>query len=314
LKQSSYKYDVAFSFLAKDEALATKLNDLLQDRLKTFIYSKRQGEIAGTDAEITFNKIFGEEARIVVVLFRSGWGKTPWTRIEETAIRNRSFEHGYDFVVLIPLDEPPYSPKWLPKTRLWIGLNRWGLSGAASVIEARVQEQGGEAREETVQERADRLARFRRFAERRDRFRNSFDGVNVANKEFRFLYEELHRLINEIKNSVSFDINQDENQIVISGFGDYKLNLYWKCHCRNSLEDAVLFFDIWGADRLIPGINSMFSEKRQLTSFEFQFDLTPYETYVWYHSASNRQFGTLELASFILKCFMDEGQKRTIDH
>src|ERR1039458_4546278 len=94
----AYEYDVAFSFLAQDELLATNLNDLLQDRLNTFLYSKRQGELAGTDGEQTFNSVFGEKARVVVVLYRAGWGETPWTRIEETAIRNRAFEHGYDFV------------------------------------------------------------------------------------------------------------------------------------------------------------------------------------------------------------------------
>ena len=98
MESSSYKYDVAFSFMAEDEALAAQLTDLLQDRLKVFLYSRRQGEIAGTDGEKTFNAVFGEQARLVVVLYRSRWGQTPWTRIEETAIRNRAFEHGYDFV------------------------------------------------------------------------------------------------------------------------------------------------------------------------------------------------------------------------
>ena len=102
-----YKYDVAFSFLARDEGLATELNDLLQDRVRTFLYSRKQGEIAGKDGEQSFNAVFGKEARLVVVLYRRGWGETPWTRIEETAIRNRAFEYGYDFVKFIPLDEPP---------------------------------------------------------------------------------------------------------------------------------------------------------------------------------------------------------------
>src|SRR4051794_8510262 len=126
MESSSYKYDVAFSFLAGDEALAAQLTDLLQDRLKVFLYSRRQGEIAGTDGEKTFNAVFGEQARLVVVLYRSGWGQTPWTRIEETAIRNRAYEHGYDFVKFIPLDDNPSVPKWLPKTQLWFGLKRWG--------------------------------------------------------------------------------------------------------------------------------------------------------------------------------------------
>ena len=125
----AYEYDVAFSFLAQDELLATNLNDLLQDRLNTFLYSKRQGELAGTDGEQTFNSVFGEKARVVVVLYRAGWGETPWTRIEETAIRNRAFEHGYDFVKFIPLDDQPSVPKWLPRTQLWLGLKRWVLRG-----------------------------------------------------------------------------------------------------------------------------------------------------------------------------------------
>ena len=140
---TSYKYDVAFSFIAQDESLAIQLNDLLQDRLNTFLYSKQQEEIAGKNGEKEFGKVFGEEARIVVVLYRKGWGETPWTRIEETAIRNRSYEHGYDFAIFIPLDDPLSVPKWLPKTQLWVGLKRWGIAGAASVIEARVQELNG---------------------------------------------------------------------------------------------------------------------------------------------------------------------------
>ena len=53
-----YEYEVAFSFVKDDEAIATALNDLLQDRLSTFLYSKRQEELAGTDGEQSFNEIF----------------------------------------------------------------------------------------------------------------------------------------------------------------------------------------------------------------------------------------------------------------
>ena len=56
--------------------------------MSTFIYTKNQEEIAGKDGENTFNKVFGEEARVVVVLYRKGWGNTSWKRIEETAIKN----------------------------------------------------------------------------------------------------------------------------------------------------------------------------------------------------------------------------------
>jgi hypothetical protein len=190
MEMQQYKYDVAFSFLAQDEELAIQLNDLLQDSVQTFLYSKKQGEIAGTDGEKSFNRVFGEQSRLVVVLYRGGWGETPWTRIEETSIRNRAYEQGYDFVIFIPLDDPPTIPKWLPKTQLWIGLKRWGVTGAASVIEDRIQKLGGEPHQETVEARAARLERSLKFAEKRKRFLGSEIGVSVANKEFEALQNE----------------------------------------------------------------------------------------------------------------------------
>jgi hypothetical protein len=157
--EKKYPIDVAFSFLQEDEDLANRLNNLLQDRVKTFIYSRKQEVIAGTNGEKTFNQVFGENSRIVVVLYREGWGKTAWTRIEETAIRNRAFEEGYDFVIFIPITKESVLPKWLPKNKIWVGLDRWGEEGAASVIEARVQEFGGTPKEATAIDRANRLER-----------------------------------------------------------------------------------------------------------------------------------------------------------
>lgn len=181
MTNSDFKYDVAFSFLAEDEGLATEINDILEGRLSTFIYARRQGEIAGTNGEITFNRVFGSEARIVFVLYRKGWGETPWTRIEETAIRNRAFEEGYDFVMFAPLEKSPAVPQWLPKTQIWIGLDRWGVKGAAIAIESRVQEAGGSPREEILEVRAARLSREITKEKERKAFLNSEKGRSSCN-------------------------------------------------------------------------------------------------------------------------------------
>jgi len=223
-----YKYDVAFSFLAQDETIATELNDLLQDRVRTFLYSKQQGEIAGTDGEKSFNDVFGTQARLVVVLYRNGWGQTPWTRIEETAIRNRAYDHGYDFVKFIPLDDTPEVPKWLPRTQLWVGMKRWGVTGAASIIESRIEELGGEPHEESVQDRATRLERQLRFAEKRNNFLNSHEGVEAANREFDSFRGELNRLAESIKAataSLSLTLKCAANQIVVL------FNIEWVMGC-----------------------------------------------------------------------------------
>jgi hypothetical protein len=63
-----FEYDVAFSFLAQDESVATELNDALSEGVKTFLYSKQQEQLAGTDGEKTFSAVFGEKSRFVVIL------------------------------------------------------------------------------------------------------------------------------------------------------------------------------------------------------------------------------------------------------
>lgn len=79
---TDFEYDVAFSFHSQDQGLAVQLNDRLQERFRTFIYTEQQKMLAGTDGEITFNKVFGSSARVVVVLYRKEWGETPFTRTD----------------------------------------------------------------------------------------------------------------------------------------------------------------------------------------------------------------------------------------
>lgn len=303
-----FKYDVAFSFLAQDETIATELNDFLQDRVRTFLYSKKQGEIAGTDGEKTFNVVFGEQARLVVVLYRDGWGQSPWTRIEETAIRNRAYEHGYEFVKFIPLDDPPSVPKWLPRTQLWVGMKRWGVAGAASIIEARIEELGGEPHEESVQDRATRLERQLKFEKKRNDFLNSPTGVDAANKEYEFLRLELERLVNSIKvsiSSISLTYKSSQNHIVILGFRNV-LSIGWYYRYSNTLYKSHLDVLILDGHPHFPGI-MVFEEPKIIQSLQFDFDLLPSGEVCWRSSTSvKRDYSTIELASFILKNYMDQ--------
>jgi len=70
----NFQYDIAFSFTKEDEGVATQINDLLQDRYQTFLYSSAQEKLAGTDGEGTFNAVLKEQARLVAVLLRPEWG------------------------------------------------------------------------------------------------------------------------------------------------------------------------------------------------------------------------------------------------
>lgn len=302
-----YEYDVAFSFLSGDEPVATQLNDLLQDRLSTFLYSKRQGEIAGTDGEKNFNSVFGEKSRLVVVLYRVGWGETPWTRIEETAIRNRAYDEGYGFVIFIPLDDSPSVPKWLPRTQLWVGLKRWGPEGAAPVIEARVQELGGEPHEETVLDRAARLERSFQFAANRKQFLNSDVGVRAANADFDSLHIAIEQLATEVSataSSISLRVKTASRQIVILGLG-LGLSVDWVYHYGNSLDDAKLNVVLWNGHPPFPGV-SFYEQPKKGRTITFIFDLLAEGHSCWV--SDGKTYSTTDLASFILKYFMEQAE------
>ncbi len=169
-KEPARAYYVAISFQGADEALATEITDLLQDRFRVFIYSKKQEVLAGRDGEERFGEVFQRQALIVVVLCRPEWGQTPFTRIEETAIRNRAFDEGYDFSLFVPTTQPPFSPKWLPRTRLHYGLKRFGAKGLAAVVERLIEERGGTARIESLADRAARFQRAEAFRIERESF------------------------------------------------------------------------------------------------------------------------------------------------
>ncbi len=305
MENQNDKYDVAFSFLARDEKLAFEINDLLQDRFCTFIFSKNQEQVAGTDGEKSFNEVFGSKARVVVVLYRKGWGETPWTRIEETAIRGRAYDNGYNFVIFIPLDEDNKVPKWLPKTQLWIGLNRWGVNGAAVIIEARIKEQGGEEHEETIDDRAARLVRSIKFDEKRKAFHDSEAGVNAAKNEFEQLVAELDVLLNGVKDSInSVKMEKQRYRVVVLGLCPI-LEIKWESHIINSLDDSSLELTLWNSH---PWFSAIYTgeNKKRVFSETFMFDLLPSGNYCWVTTGSpKRYFTSPELAKLALQYWMD---------
>jgi hypothetical protein len=91
MSDDNKKFDVAISFLLKDEPLALQLHSRLSEIFDVFVYSKNQEELAGTDGLESFRQIFRHNSSLVVVLYRDEWGKTRWTRVEEAAIKDRAF-------------------------------------------------------------------------------------------------------------------------------------------------------------------------------------------------------------------------------
>lgn len=272
---ADFKYEVAFWFLDQDEPLARELANLLKP-LKTFVYSEQQLAVAATDGVDTFSSAFRRDARIVVVLFRAGWGKTKWTRIEEEAIKSRYLEDGPEFVVLMKLDVAE-TPVWFPVSRIWVDFNRFGTTGAASVIQERVKESGGAIRAETPQENAARLERERGAEAERVAFLQSERGVAAANEAVAQLFNRLEGLSPEI--GVAFD--RENLHYALLYRDGFSVAVGWSVTYRNSLDHSALYLTEWQGRPDIGSKRFHSPNRREIAQHELQFDVELAQTPVW---------------------------------
>jgi hypothetical protein len=314
--EKKYDFEVAFSFLQQDENLAYEVNDLIQDRFKTFIYSQHQEELAGTDGEKKFDEVFGEKARIVVIFYREDWGETCWTRIEENAIRNRAFKEGYDFTTFVQLDPGSKMPKWLPKNRIYCNFDRYGSKGVASVIEARVQEAGGQSRPESVEDLAARNKRAIQLEQMRQQYLKSPQAYKDSQTE----YDKLCKLLEEKTKSLEdpeiyppFIYNKNPGKEFVVSYGNYSAQFSWKYAYTNSLKNSELYIAITFDDRdfvtrLIERQYWGKTQEKVIKKIEYNFDINLSTPEIgWSKKSNHTEFFTSEkIMEEWLKLFLEK--------
>jgi hypothetical protein len=310
-KEKNYKYEVAFSFLGQDESLAHQLNDLIHDRLSTFIYTEQQKKIVGTDGHDTYTKVFLEEARIVVIIYREEWGTTPFTRIEESAIKLRNSEEGHDFIVIISLDKK--KPKWISDLYIWYDFDRWGIKGAATTIENKVREYGGQIREETV---ADQAARHKReIIREQDLVKYLFskegfiDGTNEAKRLLQIAEENILK-INDIDVGLNFHVAKHAGAFFISSTEELGLTIRWHSKYINSLHDAYL--------EVFIATNNYYSRNPQnpghlFKKEEYLYYLNEAGTKGWMEKKDRQEYRTTEqLINYWQKDFLERARQERL--
>lgn len=151
--QHSYKWDVAISLLDKDLSFAQSLYNGLQERFSVFLYSEAQKELQFRDGLEVFSDNFRRDARVVVVLWRDEWAKSKWTGVEQRAIKDRVFEEGPEFLVLVKM-ESGVTPTWVPQTYIYRQEDGWNVSTLIENVAGQVNRLGGEIRKLTPVELA----------------------------------------------------------------------------------------------------------------------------------------------------------------
>jgi hypothetical protein len=293
-------YDVAVSFLAADEPRAVELAEGLAGRLRAFVYSERQRELAGREGMSEFTRVFERDSRIVVVLYRQGWGQTPWTGVEQTAIQERGFRKGWDFLIFVPLHEAP-PPEWLPKTRIWFNFSRFGMAGLAAVVEQRFQDAGGTP---TVETAIDLAARFRKEQDAeaaRAHFLATQDGINLAESEVSVLFNEIQRLVAEVAATISIAFDRRGAEVVWLYRGGHTVSVHWHREWANTLSDSQLTLATTRG-RIGPSNYANRSKPELVSEEPFDFDVDALRLPFWETRTKPRQrFSSKTLADEVVQ-------------
>jgi hypothetical protein len=297
-----FEFDVAFSFHSLDESLAAQLNDRLQDRYRTFLYSEQQKILAGRNGEDTFNEVFRKKAQFVVVLFRKEWGETPFTKIEQRAIRDRAYDEGYGFTLFIPTETQPSMPPWVERTRLYLSLQRFGVDSAAAVIESKLQELGSEPVIESATQRAQRLQRSLAFKKAKNDFAQSAQGAAAGAAAYSAVLENIKSLVDELSSDTIAHLKMEQHTSwVLFGMGPWLL-FNWTNRYSNVLENAALEAQFYRNQPRLPGIMTREDPiKSKLLRFPFGLLRPGFSGF----TDGDREFDETSLADHILKAYLD---------
>jgi hypothetical protein len=199
-----------------------------------------------------FSEVFRRETRLSVVLYRDGWGTTPWTGFEETAIQSRALETRFTSLLIVRLDRSEL-PTWIPTQILYVSEESETRQEMAAVIRARARERGAVVRKLTAAEIAIQKSKEQsQQAERDERARSAKAPAEIEHELAR-LYAHIMRIAAEIKQSdASIDIaagTHGDTCVISSAQHSVALTLM---KYGNTLRDRALRVNQWKGRHVLP--------------------------------------------------------------
>ncbi len=301
------KYDIAISFLFRDEALALQLYDQLKDEFEVFVFSKRQEELAGSDGLEEFRTAFYEGSRLVIVLYRNGWGETPWTRIERTAIEERILREGAEFLLFVVLEKDAVPPRWLPTTRIRLNFADFGFAELLGAAKHRAVLLGGLQKPKDPLAHARRVSKSISFGNERQRLFDSEEGVIAATGAAGEIYDELDRLAEGAADTPNLKFTaQGQGPYYVLTNGRVSVRVSWHCPVINIIEKTSRL-TIWDMNGRVPlpGKSATWWPKaKELAESSFYPDFTPAYGWCW-RDTSGKHLPSSDVAQFIFTRFLN---------
>jgi hypothetical protein len=251
--ESKFKHDVAFSFLAQDLTLTTKFADALAP-LTSFVFARKQEDLAGTDGQESFRAAFRFDSRLNVVLLRAHWGQTPWTRVEEAAIQERCLKDGWEHLLVVNLDGSA-PPKWIPAVNLYLDLQTFPFEQAVGAIKRQAQQLGSNVKAQSPADLARAKLQAADFGrETKDLFRTPL-GIDLAdNAVIRVgdqLYEQLQEIAEEGKRGWTLVIGRENSSYTVVRVQGCSVLINWQRYV-NDCNDSELAVRVYTCPFVTP--------------------------------------------------------------
>jgi hypothetical protein len=303
-------YDVAISFLAKDESIAAAVEAALAG-LKVFFFPHQQEELIGTNGLESMREPF-LKARVLVVLYRTPWGETPWTGVEQTAITDRCLRASFRPLIFVQLDKSAL-PKWLPDTHIRCVYDDYGIEQLVGAIKVRVQEQGGEIKQATALEEARRVRRQADFFTDRDNMMRDRRWIEQeVHRPLRETMAEVVRLIAELRKETGLEIVCGaKEKLCVLRYRYVSLAVSWSQPVFNIVSDHpngecnLLVVEFVGTI-MLPGEQEwVIHDPTKLKEHKFKVDVSQTRELVWVHRGTKETIPAAMLAEKIVKIMLD---------
>lgn len=305
-------YDVAVSFLYEDLALAQGLYDELSKELKVFFFPRNQEELAGSDGLESMREPFRSQSRLNVVLYRQKWGKTPWTGVEEVAIKESCLATSFRSIFFFVIEPTSEIPTWLPETHVRFNFADFTLDQAIGAIKARVQERGGHfkpmtpARKVALLQVEDEYQRDRRQI-------SSQDGMQNIQQNVELLFAEIGSQLEDVNADGHLHIEHqikvrswDMEQYCLLGTQRLGMSILWFQRYSNMLDDAGLIVRELNENAIIPPGHMRLQQPDILREERYLPDISRVRTYVWRPAKGKEEMITSkDLATKLILQFLD---------
>lgn len=253
---------------------------------------------------------FRNESRLNVVLYRPRWGTTPWTAVEEAAIKDSCLETGFKSLFFFVIEPSAYLPKWLPETHVRFNYADFSLEQAVGAIKARVQERGGHFRPLTPSRKAELLQAEEDY--RRDKsYLLSLE--TAIFKEVGSLFAAIIEQCKEVNAGGHFEIGhrvhiqyREVEQYCTIGQDQVSQSVSWLRRYAGSLQDAALTIREFDQLLLLPPQQQQFLNPQVVMETKYLPDLSRAREYGWRREHSDESFiASKDLASQFVMQFLD---------